>query len=101
MLHGVFQNADKGVFKDLWDTIKHNKEEYIVQENSEGMELALGRPDYAFLLEKSFYDTLGNKELHFRNESCKFARAKESFLNMFYAFPFQKGSPYVRKFDKV
>ena len=98
MLHGVFSSAS-GMYKDMWDSIRSKRNEYLVNDNTEGMARVLNDPNYVFLMEKSFYDTLTNKNVSFRNDSCLFARAYESFLVAYYAFPFQKNSPYTRQFS--
>ena len=98
-VHSVFQTATGGIYRALWDSIKHDQGTYLLSHNLDGMQKTLQDRNYAFLLEKSFYDTLGNKDSPLRNKSCEFARAKESFMTAPYAFPFQKGSPYTAQFS--
>ena len=79
--------------------IRQNKRNRI-SINSSNIYICLFCRNYAFLVEQSYYDTLGSKDnMSFANESCSFARAEEPFFMSMYAFPFQKNSPYIKQFS--
>jgi len=88
------------VYTNIWRKVsKDPRAAGLVDDAKDGLEKVLSDRSYAFLVEKSYYDTIKSKNVSFANKSCEFARAEENFFAAMYAFPFQKGSPYVMQFS--
>lgn len=87
------------MYKKAWDRVV-SSDAVLYKDAADGLKRALNKQSYAFLVEKSYYDTLKSKNESFSHRSCDFARAKESFLNILYAFPMRKNSPYLQLFSK-
>ena len=100
--HGNVMNAKSGDLEAVWEKINSDEEgteKYFVDDAIDGLQRVFEDKNYAYITEKSFYDTLRVKNVTFATESCAFSRAREDISPFLYGFPFQKGSPYVKDFN--
>lgn len=77
--------------------MKHHEADYLTSSELEGIMRAHRDPNYAFLVEQSYFWSLGASNTSLRHSLCDFSLAQETFLTSMYALPFRRDSPYLKE----
>ncbi len=100
-LHDSLRKAQDRDFKALWARMEGDPNA-LVDTYLEGLQRVLGDRKRAYLGDQSMYDALPvlKDSRSLGVDQCRFARPNKHFQVNYFAFPFQKGSPYTGRFSK-